>query len=312
MDKDLKIYIAGHNGMVGSAIKRKLEEMGYKNLIFRNSFELNLEDQKRVEEFFQEEKPEYVFDAAAKVGGIHSNNTYRAEFIYKNLQIQNHLIHFSWKFGVKKLLFLASNCVYPKNCLQPIKESYLLSGYLEPTNQPFSVAKIAGIEMCQSYNKQYGTNFISVVAANSYGINDTYDLSNSHLIPSLILKFHEAKINNKNEVDVWGTGKPRREGMYVDDLADACIFLMQKYDSSEIINVGTGIDRTIKEIANLVKDVVEFDGKIVFDETKPDGMSRKILDVSKINNLGWKAKIDLKEGIKLAYGWFVNTRNKEK
>ena len=309
MDKDSKIYIAGHNGMVGSAIKKKLENGGYTNLIFRTSSELNLEDQKATEEFFLRERPEYVFDAAAKVGGIHANSTYRAEFIYKNLQIQNNLIHSAWKFDAKKLLFLASNCVYPRNCQQPIKESYLLSGYLEPTNQPFAIAKIAGIEMCQSYNQQYGTNFISVVAANSYGINDKYDLLNSHLIPALILKFHEAKVNNKEEVVIWGTGKPRREAMYVDDLADACIFLMQNYDSQEIINVGTGEDRTIEEIAKLIKKEVEFNGRIVLDTTKSDGMSRKILDVNKINSLGWKAKTDLEEGIRLTYDWFVNSGN---
>mgnify|MGYP001603543566 CR=1 FL=1 len=285
MDRDSKIYIAGHNGMIGSVIKRKLEEEGYKNLIFRNSSELNLEDQKATEGFFQKEKPEYVFDAAAKVGGIYANNTYRAEFIYKNTQIQNNLIHSSWKFNVKKLLFLASNCVYPKDCSQPIKESYLLSGYLEPTNQPFAVAKIAGVEMCQSYNKQYGTKFISVVPANSYGPRDKYDNLNSHLISALLLKFHEAKINNKNEVIIWGTGEPRREALYVDDLADACIFLMQKYDHSEIINVGTGEDRTIKEIAKIIKEITRFNGNLVFDTTKPDGMKRKLLDVSNINSL---------------------------
>ncbi len=312
MNVESKIYIAGHSGMVGSAIKRKLIEMGFKNIIFKTYSELNLEDQKATEEFFQKERPEYVFDAAAKVGGIYANNTYRAEFIYKNLQIQNNLIHSAWKSGVKKFLFLASNCVYPRDCQQPIKESYLLSGYLEPTNQPFGIAKIAGIEMCQSYNKQYGTNFISVVAANSYGINDTYDSSNSHLIPALILKFHEAKVNNKEEVIIWGTGKPRREAMYVDDLADACIFLMQNYDSSEIINVGTGEDRTIEEIAKLINVEVGFNGRLVFDTTKPDGMMRKVLDVNKINSLGWRAKTDFEEGIKLTYSWFVNEMGKEK
>lgn len=307
MDVESKIYIAGHSGMVGSAIKRKLMEMGFKNLIFRNSSELNLEDQKAAEEFFRKERPEYIFDAAAKVGGIHANNTYRAEFIYRNLQIQNNLIHFSWKSGVKKLLFLASNCVYPRDCQQPIKESYLLSGHLEPTNQPFAIAKIAGIEMCQSYNQQYGTNFISVVAANSYGINDKYDLLNSHLIPSLILKFHEAKASNNPGVVIWGTGKPRREALYVDDLAEACIFLMKEYNSPEIINIGTGKDRTIREIAEIIKKVVGFDGEIRFDITKPDGMSRKLLDVSKINSFGWKAKTDLEEGVKLTYEWFINS-----
>lgn len=312
MDKHSKIYIAGHNGMVGSAIKRKLEGQSYKNIIFRSSSELNLGNQKATGEFFQREKPEYVFDAAAKVGGINANNTYRAEFVYENLQMQNNLIHFSYKHGVKKLLFLASNCIYPKNCPQPIKEPYLLSGYLEPTNQPFAVAKIAGIEMCQSYNKQYGTNFISAAPANSYGPNDNYNISDSHLIPALILRFHEAKINNKDEVVIWGTGKPRREAMYVDDLADACIFLMQKYDSSEIVNVGTGKDMTVKEIAKFIKEAVGFNGKMVFDATKPDGAMRKLLDVSKINSLGWKSKTDFEEGIKSTYHWFVNTRSQGK
>jgi GDP-L-fucose synthase len=305
MNKDSKIYIAGHNGMVGSAIKRKLEEEGYKNIIFRSSSELDLEDQKATEEFFLTEKPEYVFIAAAKVGGIYANNTYRAEFIYKNLQIQNNLIHFSWKYRVRKLLFLASNCIYPKDCLQPMKEEHLLSGYLEPTNEPYAVAKIAGIKMCEAYKRQYGINFISATPANLFGPNDDYDSRNSHLIAALIRKFHEAKTNNKDKVILWGTGTPRREVMYVDDLAEACLFLMQNYDSLETINVGTGEDMTIKEIAELVKEVVGFRGEVMFDTTKPDGMVRKLLDISKINRLGWKAKTDLKEGIILSYNWFI-------
>lgn len=312
MEKASKIYVAGHNGMVGSAIKRKLEEEGCKNIVFRSSSELDLENQKATEEFFQTEKPEYVFIAAAKVGGIYANDTYRAEFIYKNLQIQNNLIHFSWKHGVKKLLFLASNCVYPKVSPQPMKEEYILSGHLEPTNEPFAVAKIAGIKMCESYNRQYGTNFISAIPANLFGPNDDYDKLYSHLIAAFIKKFHEAKISSADNVILWGTGSPRREAMYVYDLADACLFLMQNYDSSEPINVGTGNDKTVKELAELTKDIVGFDGRIIFDATKPDGMMRKLLDVSKINKLGWKAKTDLKKGIKLAYEWFVKNYSKVK
>ena len=305
MDKNSKIYVAGHNGMVGSAIMRKLEEKGCKNIVFKSSSELDLENQKATEEFFQIEKPEYVFIAAAKVGGIYANNTYRAEFIYKNLQIQNNLIHYSWKFHVNKLLFLASNCVYPKASPQPMKEEYLLSGYLEPTNEPYAIAKIAGIKMCESYNRQYGTNFISAIPANLFGSNDDYDEFNSHLLAALIRKFHEAKINNKDNVAIWGTGTPRREFMYVDDLAEACLFLMRNYDSSEPINVGTGKDKTVGEIAELVKEVVGFRGGLIFDATKPDGMMRKLLDVIKINRLGWKARTDLEEGIKFAYDRFV-------
>ena len=308
MNLGAKIYIAGHSGMVGSTIKRALEKDGFNNIVFKTSSDLNLENQKATEEFFRDERPEYVFDAAAKVGGIYANNTYRAEFVYKNLQIQNNLINSAWKFGVKKLLFLASNCIYPRDCSQPIKESYLLSGNLEPTNQPFAIAKIAGIEMCQSYNKQYGSNFISVVPANSYGINDKYDSLNSHLVPSLILKFHEAKIANKPSVVIWGTGNPKREALYVEELAEACIFLMKNYNSPEIINIGTGKDRTIREIAEIIGEVVGFKGEIKFDTTKPDGMSRKLLDVGKINNLGWKSKIDLEEGVRLTYRWFVDSR----
>lgn len=312
MDKNSKIYVAGHPGMVGSAIKRKLEKEGYTNLIFRTSSELNLEDQKATKEFFLKERPEYVFIAAAKVGGIYANMTYRAEFIYKNLEIQNNLIHFSWNSNVKKLLFLASSCIYPKLSPQPIKESYLLSGKLEPTNEPYAIAKIAGIKMCEFYNRQYGTNYISAAPTNLYGQNDNYDPLNSHLIAALIRRFHEAKINKKEEVVVWGTGTPRREVMYVEDLAEACIFLMQNYDSSEIINVGTGKDKTVKELTELIKEVVGFRGKIVFDTTKPDGMMRKLLDVSRINKLGWKAKTDLKEGIKSTYDWFIKNESKEK
>lgn len=310
MDRNSKIYVAGHNGMVGSAIKRKLEEKGFRDIIFRSSSELNLENQKATEKFFLANKPKYALIAAAKVGGIYANNKFRAEFIYKNLQIQNNLIHFAWKYGVKKLLFLASNCVYPKLSPQPMKEDCILSGYLEPTNEPYSIAKIAGIKMCESYNRQYGTNFISAIPANIFGPKDSYDSLNSHLMAALIRKFHEAKINKKDQVVIWGTGKPLREVMYADDLAEACLFLMQNYDSSEPINVGTGIGKTVKEIAELVGKVVGFRGCIKFDAAKPDGMMRKLLDVSKINNLGWKAKIDLKKGIKLAYSWFLRNECK--
>ena len=305
MNKDSKIFVAGHNGMVGSSIKRKLEEEGHKNLILKNHSELDLEDQKATEEFFLKEKPEYVFIAAAKVGGIHANNTYRAEFIYKNIQIQNNMIHLSWKTNVKKLLFLASNCIYPKNSSQPMKDEYLLSDSLEPTNEPYAIAKIAGIKMCESYNKQYGANFNSAVPANLFGQNDNYDPLNSHFIAGLIRKFHEEKTNNKNEVVLWGTGNPKREVMFVDDLAEACIFLMQNYDSSEIINVGTGEDKTIKEFAELIKGIVGYSGNIAFDDSKPDGIARKLLDISKINNMGWKAKTDLKNTLKLTYEWFL-------
>ena len=313
MDKDSKIYVAGHSGMVGSAIKRKLEDEGYNNLILKNHSDLDLENQKTTKEFFLKEKPDYVFAAAAKVGGIHANNTCRADFIYKNLQIQNNIIYFSWKTNVKKLLFLASNCIYPKNCAQPMKEEYLLSSFPEPTNEPYAIAKIAGIKMCESYNRQYGTNFISAVPANLFGQNDNYDPLDSHFIAGLIRKFHEAKINGKNKVVLWGTGNPRREVMFVDDLAEACIFLMQNYNSSEIINVGTGKDKTIMEFAELIKETIGFSGNITFDNSKPDGIARKLLDINKINNLGWKAKTDLKKGLKLAYEWFLeNVAEKNK
>lgn len=312
MDKNSKIYVAGHNGLVGSALKRKLEEQGYKNLLFMDSSELDLENQAATKEFFLKERPEYVFDAAAKVGGIYANNKYRAEFIYKNLQIQNNLIHFSWKAKVKKLLFLTSSCIYPIGAHQPMKEDELLCGNLEKTNEPFIIAKLSGIKMCESYNRQYGTNFISVISTNLFGLNDNFDLLNSHLMGALMRKFHDAKINNKKEVTLWGTGKAKREYMYVDDLAEACIFLMNNYDSTEPINVGSGKDMSVLEIAKLVQQIIGFNGKIVFDTTKPDGMLRKLLDVSKINSLGWKAKIDLKEGIKLVYDWFVENESKEK
>lgn len=306
MNKQSKIYVAGHLGLVGSAIKRKLEKEGYNNLIFRTKEELDLLDNNKVEEFFKKEKPEYIFLAAAKVGGILANDSYPADFIYQNLTIQNNVIHNSYLHKVKKLLFLGSSCFYPRNCPQPIKEEYLLSGYLEETNRAYAIAKIAGIEMCQSYNKQYKTNFISVTPTNLYGQNDNFDLESSHVLPALIRRFHDAKINNDKGVIIWGTGLPKREFLFVDDLAEACIFLMDNYDESDIINIGTGKDITIFELAELIKKVVGFKGKIINDTTKPDGTFQKLLDVSKINNLGWHHKISLEKGIKITYQWFLN------
>ena len=304
MQKQNKIYVAGHRGLVGSAIVRVLQAQGYNNLILRAHKELDLLDQKTVTDFFQKEKPEYIFLAAAKVGGILANKTYPADFIYQNLQVQNNVIHNSYLHGVRKLLFLGSSCIYPRNCPQPIKEEYLLTGPLEPTNEPYAIAKIAGIKMCQSYNRQYGANFISVMPTNLYGPNDNFDLENSHVLPALIRKFHEAKINNQNEVVVWGTGAAKREFLHVDDLAEACVFLMNNYDSSEIINIGAGEDVTIKELAEMIKEVIGFTGDIMWDATKPDGTPRKLLDVSKLHNLGWKHRINLGEGLKMAYEWY--------
>lgn len=305
MKKDSKIYIAGHRGLVGSALLRCLQKEGYNNLILRGRDELNLLGQEEAAEFFKKEKPEYVFLAAAKVGGILANSVSPAEFIYENLQIQNNIIHNAYLQKVKKLLFLGSSCIYPKNCPQPIKEEYLLSGYLEPTNEPYAIAKIAGLKMCQSYNKQYGTNFISVMPTNLYGPHDNFDLNNSHVLPALIRKFQEAKINNLESVVAWGTGKPKREFLYVDDLAGACIFLMNNYNGPEIINIGTGEDISIKELAETIKNVIGFKGKIEWDESKPDGTMKKLLDVSKLHALGWRHKIDLEEGIKLTYNWYL-------
>ncbi len=306
MEKESKIFIAGHRGLVGSAIVRLLKSQGYSNLITRTRQELNLLDFNEVKSFFEKENPDYVFDAAAKVGGIFANNTKKAEFIYENLQIQNNIIHSSYLNGVKKLLFLGSSCIYPKLCPQPMKEEYLLSGYLEETNDAYAIAKIAGIMMCRSYHDQYGVNFISAMPTNLYGINDNFDLKTSHVLPARIRVFHEAKINKEKTVAVWGTGKPRREFLFVDDLADALVFLMDNYDDPDIINVGTGEDLTIKELAETIKDIIGYEGEIVFDTSKPDGTPQKLLDVTKINKLGWKAKTSLKEGIKKTYGWFVN------
>jgi len=304
MEYNSKIYIAGHRGLVGSAILRRLESEGYKNIIHRARKELDLTRQSAVEAFFEKEKPGYVFLAAAKVGGIYANSTYPAEFIYSNLMVQANVINAAHFYGVEKLLFLGSSCIYPRDCPQPMKEEYLLSGYLEPTNEPYAVAKIAGIKMCQSYNKQYGTNFISVMPTNLYGPNDNFDLMDSHVLPALIRKFHEAKVNDNPYAEVWGTGNPQREFLYVEDLADACLFLMENYDKKEIINIGTGEDVTIKELAGIVKEVVGYDGEMHFDRSKPDGTLRKLLDVSRINSLGWQAKTPLKAGIEKTYEWY--------
>ncbi|MDP3111471.1 MAG: GDP-L-fucose synthase [Thermodesulfovibrionales bacterium] len=308
MEYNSKIYVAGHRGLVGSAILRRLESEGYKNIIHRARKELDLTRQSAVEAFFEKEKPEYVFLAAAKVGGIHANSTYPAEFIYSNLMVQANVINAAHIYGVGKLLFLGSSCIYPRDCPQPMKEEYLLSGYLEPTNEPYAVAKIAGIRMCQSYNRQYGTNFISVMPTNLYGSNDNFDLMDSHVLPALIRKFHEAKVNDKPYVEVWGSGNPKREFLFVDDLADACLFLMENYDKKEIINIGTGEDVTVKELAETVKEVVGYGGEIRFDKTRPDGTPRKLLDVSRINSLGWKAKTPLREGIEKTYEWYKDLK----
>jgi GDP-L-fucose synthase len=301
MEKQSKIYIAGHRGMVGSAIKRKLEAEGYNNFVLRTSSELDLRNQQAVTDFFAEEKPDYVFLAAAKVGGIVANNTYRAEFLYDNLAIQNNIIHNAYLNGVIKLLFLGSSCIYPKLAPQPLKEEYLLTGLLEHTNEPYAIAKIAGIKLCDAYRAQYGCNFISVMPTNMYGPNDNYDLQNSHVLPALLRKFHEAKLAGNNEVVVWGSGKPRREFMHVDDAADACLFLMKNYNEPGLVNIGVGNDLTIKELAELIKKITGFKGSIVFDTSKPDGTPRKLMDVSKLNALGWKATISLQEGIKNVY-----------
>jgi GDP-L-fucose synthase len=301
MEKNSKIYIAGHRGMVGSAILRKLESEGFSNFVLKNSSELDLRDQSQVSKFFRENTPEYVFVSAAKVGGILANNNYKAEFLYDNLMIQNNLVHNSYLNKVKKLLFLGSSCIYPKECSQPMKEEYLLTGKLEPTNEPYAIAKIAGIKMCDSYRDQYGCNFISAMPSNLYGPNDNYDLQNSHVIPALIRKFQEAKETDSGKVMVWGTGKPRREFLHVEDLADALYFLMLNYHEPGFINVGSGEDLTIIELAEIIKKEVGYAGNLVFDKSKPDGTMRKLLDVSRINKLGWQPKISLEEGIKSVY-----------
>lgn len=306
MNKNYKIYIAGHTGLVGSAILRKLKASGYENFVFRTYEDLDLVNQKGVAQFFDQERPDYVFLAAAKVGGIWANSQFPAEFIYSNLVIETNVIHASYLYGVKKLLFLGSSCIYPKQCPQPMKEEHLLSGYLEPTNEPYAVAKIAGIKMCQSYNRQYGTRYISVMPTNLYGPGDNFDLKTSHVLPALIRKFHEAKMGGDKSVEVWGTGAPRREFLYVDDLADACLYLMNNYDGDDIINVGVGRDQSIRELAEMVGDVVGFEGDLRFDPTKPDGTPLKLLDVSKLTTLGWQADTPLAEGIKKAYQWYLD------
>jgi GDP-L-fucose synthase len=307
MEKNSKIFIAGHRGMVGSAIVRKLGHEGYNNLLLKTRKELDLENQAAVHEFFRIEKPDYVFLAAAKVGGIHANNTLRADFIYSNLMIESNIIHAAYQSSVKKLMFLGSSCIYPKMAPQPLKEEYLLTGPLEPTNEPYAVAKIAGIVMCESFNRQFNTNFISVMPTNLYGPNDNYDLQNSHVLPALIRKFHEAKILNNPAVTLWGSGSPRREFLYVEDLADACYFLMQNYNGNEIVNIGTGEDITIKELGETVKSIVGFEGIIEWDSGKPDGTPRKLMDVSRLHEMGWKHKVELAEGIRLAYEDFLKT-----
>jgi GDP-L-fucose synthase len=297
MQRESKIFIAGHRGMVGSAIMRKLKSRGFENLLVKTSSELDLRNQAAVEAFFLEHQPDYVFLSAAKVGGIVANNTYRGEFIYENMMIQNNVVHAAWKNGVKKLLFLGSSCIYPKLCPQPIKEEYLLSGYLEQTNEPYAIAKIAGLKLCEAYRRQYGVDMIAAMPTNLYGPNDNYDLNNSHVLPALIRKFHEAKVKNNATVEIWGTGAPMREFLHVDDLADACVFLMENYSGDQHVNVGTGEDVTIKQLAELVMELVGYQGQLVFNTEKPDGTPRKLLDVSKLHQLGWKHKINLRDGI---------------
>lgn len=306
MEKNAKIYIAGHKGMVGSAIHRKLIKEGFTHFVLKTSAELDLRNQQAVEDFFETEKPAYVFLAAAKVGGIVANNTYRADFIYDNLMMECNIIHASYKSGVKKLLFLGSSCIYPRLAPQPLKEEYLLTGLLETTNEPYAIAKIAGIKLCDAYRSQHGCNFISAMPTNLYGPNDNYHPQNSHVIPALIRKFHEAKLNQFPSVEIWGTGAPMREFLYVDDLAEACYFLMQTYNEPGLVNIGTGEDLTIKELAETVKEVVGYTGELKFDASKPDGTPRKLMDVSKLHHMGWKHSVALKEGLQLAYKDFKN------
>jgi GDP-L-fucose synthase len=310
INKKSKIYVAGHSGMVGSAIVKRLMRDGFENFILRTRQELDLINQKNVFDFFKNNKPEYVIISAGKVGGIQANNKFRAEFLYENLMIQTNLIHSAYLNGVKKLLFLGSSCIYPRNCTQPIKEGYLLTGELEQTNEPYALAKIAGIKMCENYYRQYGCNFISAMPTNLYGPGDNFDLNNSHVIPALLRKFHEAKINNSPSVEVWGTGTPKREFLYVDDLADACIFLLKNLESSELekngithINVGSGIDQTIQELADTIRDVVGFEGQVIFDKTKPNGTPEKLLDITVLSNMGWKPTKSLKDGLENTYSW---------
>ena len=309
MELNSKIYIAGHKGMVGSAILRNLEEKGYKNFLLKTSSELDLKKTQQVDEFFETEKPDYVFLAAAKVGGIQANNIYRADFLYDNLMIQNNIIHASFVNKVKKLLFLGSSCIYPKLAPQPLKEDYLLSGYLEDTNEPYAIAKIAGIKLCESYFRQHGCNFFSVMPTNLYGKNDNYDLNNSHVLPALIRKFHYAKENNLPFVEIWGTGSPLREFLNADDLSDACVFLMRNYNGHKHVNIGTGTDISIKDLALLIQKTTGYTGELKYDLSKPDGTPRKLLDVNLLNNLGWKHKISLEEGIRLVYEDYIKNKN---
>lgn len=304
MQPNDKIYIAGHRGMVGSAIWRRLQKEGYTNLIGRTSAELDLKNQSATQAFFEKERPDYVFLAAAKVGGIMANNVYRGEFLYDNLMIQNNAIDAAWRSGVKKLMFLGSSCIYPKLAPQPLKEEYLLTGLLEETNEPYAIAKIAGIKLCDAYRSQYGCNFISVMPTNLYGPNDNYDLNNSHVLPALVRKFHEAKVKGDPAVTLWGSGKPRREFLHADDLADACLFLMQQYDEPGLVNIGVGEDLEIKELALMIQKIVGYEGELIHDLSKPDGTPRKLMDVTKLHNLGWKAAISLEEGLRSVYADF--------
>lgn len=308
MNKNSKIFIAGHRGMVGSAIHRKLLGMGYTNIITRTSSELDLRIQETVTEFFEMDRPDYVFLAAAKVGGIWANQSFPADFIYQNIVVQSNVIHSAYATGVKKLLFLGSSCIYPKLAPQPMKEEYLLTGLLEPTNEPYAIAKIAGIKMCDAYRAQYGCNFISVMPTNLYGPNDNYDLQNAHVLPTLIRKFHEAKQNGDPAVTIWGTGTPMREFLHADDLADACCFLMENYNQEGLVNIGTGEDVTITQLALLIKEVVGYEGDLIYDASKPDGTPRKLMDVSKLTNLGWKYSIELKDGLKQVYNDYKNSQ----
>lgn len=305
ISKSSKVYVAGHNGMVGSSIVRTLREKGYDNILIRSRNELNLLNQQEVHDFLKSEKPDYIFMAAAKVGGIYANNTYRAEFIYENLAVQANIIHGAHLAGVERLCFLGSSCIYPRDCPQPIKEEYLLAGELEPTNEPYAIAKIAGIKLCENYNRQYGYSYISVMPTNLYGPNDNYDLNNSHVLPALIRKAHEANTRGDKNITVWGSGKPMREFLYVDDLAEACVFLMEKNYAGPLLNIGTGVDTTIEQLASLIMDVVGFRGGIIFDSSKPDGTPRKLLDVSAAGKLGWKAKTELRTGLEKAYESFL-------
>ena len=304
MDKSSKIYVAGHIGLVGSAIIRALEADQFSNLITKERRDLDLMDQTAVEKFFEKQKPDYVFLAAAKVGGIHANSAYPADFIYQNIALQTNVIHSAHVNGVKKLMFLGSSCIFPRQCPQPMKEEYLLTGPLEPTNEPYAVAKIAGIKMCESYNRQFGAKFISVMPTNLYGINDNFHLENSHVLPALLRKIDEAKVNKSQKVEVWGTGVARREFLYVDDMASACLFLMKNYSAPEIVNIGTGEDVTIRELYETIVKIVGFDGELYFDSTKPDGMPRKLLDVSRLHKMGWKHRYNLSAGIKETYKWY--------